>query len=37
MESMMQSDFEDIIGEAVSVARHNLHRMADVMKEQVTA
>ena len=37
MESMMQSDFEDIIGEAVSVARHNLKQMADAMQERVTA
>ena len=37
MESMMQSDFEDIIGEAVSVARHNLKQMADAMAERVTA
>jgi hypothetical protein len=37
MESMMQSDFEDIIGEAISVARHNLKQMADAMQERVTA
>jgi hypothetical protein len=37
MESMMQSDFEDIIGEAVSVARHNLKQMADAMQERATA
>jgi len=37
MESMMKSDYEGIIGEAVSVARHNLKQMADAMKERATA
>ena len=37
MESMMKSDYEGIIEEAVSVARHNLHKMADAMNERATA
>jgi len=37
MESMMKSDYESIIEEAVSVARHNLHKMADAMNERATA
>jgi len=37
MESMMKSDYEGIIEEAVLVARHNLHKMADAMNERATA
>jgi hypothetical protein len=37
MESMMKTDYEGIIEEAVSVACHNLHKMADAMNERATA
>jgi hypothetical protein len=37
MENMMKSDYEGIIAEAVSVAHHNLHKMAEAMNERATA
>jgi hypothetical protein len=37
MESMMRSDYEGIIAEAVDNAKHNLKQMADAMNEMATA
>jgi len=37
MESMMATDYEGIIAEAVEKAKHNLKQMVDAMKERATA